>query len=441
MQTGEVRIFSKPEQMKEQKNTVLYVDDEEQNLLGFSVVFSGDYYILTARSAAEALEILRNNDVQVVISDQRMPEMSGLEFLSVVNDDFSHIVCIILTAYADSDALIKAVNQGGIYRFLIKPWDELEFRLTIKRAFERYYLQKENRELLDNLTTKNVELLAINNKLTRTKEALQENQEMLKKQNEEYIKLNEELKETIAQLAILKEKAEESDRLKTAFLQNISHEVRTPMNAVIGFASFLKETNLDHKTLIEYSDIIINSSRQLLAIIEDIITISLIETHHQKTRYSVFEIDSLLNELIKILDSLATHKGLVLKISNQDNDRQLLINTDKTKLQQVLVNLINNAIKFTEKGFVEVGYKIEKSIIVFHVKDTGPGISPENHGIIFERFRQAPHSGSVLNSGTGLGLSISKANVELLGGKIWLESEPGNGTTFYFSLPYIPADN
>jgi signal transduction histidine kinase len=425
--------------MDKMNKTVLYVDDEEQNLSGFNVVFSDSYKIFTARSAREALDVLKKNEVQVVISDQRMPEMTGLEFLSIVNTEYPHIICIILTAFADSEALIKAVNQGGVYRFLIKPWDEFELNLTIKRALERYHLQFENKKLLSNLTEKNDELVASNRELTAAKEALIENEKLLKKQNEEYLALNEELKENIEQLAILKEKAEESDRLKTSFLHNISHEIRNPMNAIMGFAGFLKNPDLDSKTLNEYADIIVNSGKQLLGIIDDVLTFSLIESRKEKVNYSDVDLIELLKELKIIFNVIAVHKGLELRVKTPEENVHLFINTDRTKLQQILTNLLNNAVKFTDKGFVEVGYKVNDGCILFYVKDTGIGISPDNFEIIFDRFRQAPHFPAVIYSGTGLGLSISKAHVNLLNGKIWVESVPGKGSTFFFTIPEKPV--
>ena len=243
-----------------------------------------------------------------------------------------------------------------------------------------------------------------------------------------------------AELIIAKEQAKESNRLKTAFLQNISHEIRTPMNAIVGFSKLLDKPGLSSEKLKSYSTIIINSTNQLLTIVTDILTISSIETKQEKIKTQKVCVNSIIVELLSIYKPQAFDKNISLYSKQQLPDRQSEIYTDKTKLEQILSNLIINALKFTPKGFVEFGYSLKGNEIEFYVKDTGVGIKDEMQDLIFERFRQADLDLGAIYGGTGLGLSISKGFLELLNGKIWVQSKIDAGSTFYFTIPYKPVN-
>lgn len=237
-----------------------------------------------------------------------------------------------------------------------------------------------------------------------------------------------------------KEKAEEGDRLKTAFLQNISHEIRTPMNAICGFSDLLNKPGISDEKRDYFTTIIQNSSSQLLSIVNNILTISSIETHQENVNITNTSVNNIIVELLSIFTAQANNQNVSLYSVKPLSDKQSEIYTDRTKLTQVLINLIANALKFTHEGFVEFGYNLKDNFLEFFVKDTGIGIKPEMQEKIFERFRQADATIQVNYGGTGLGLSISKAFVELLGGSVWVESEPGKGSVFYFSIPYKPVN-
>jgi len=245
-----------------------------------------------------------------------------------------------------------------------------------------------------------------------------------------------EMKKIMEDLLLAKEKAEESDRLKTAFLHNISHEIRTPINAIVGFSSLLNETEFDSPKRDHFTDIIIQSSNQLLSIITDLINIATIEAGQEKVNTKVVKINTILKLLLEQFSLRAQKEKLTLSYVTFLPDYADDIITDETKLVQILTNLIVNAIKFTKQGHVEFGYKIENEVITFFVKDTGIGIATDMYEEIFNRFRQVENASTRQFGGSGLGLSISKSYVELLGGKIWLESVLNKGTTFYFWLPY-----
>jgi PAS domain S-box-containing protein len=245
-----------------------------------------------------------------------------------------------------------------------------------------------------------------------------------------------ERKHIVEELIMAKEKAEESDKLKTAFLHNISHEIRTPMNAIVGFSALLGEPDIDENTRKSYIEVIMQSSNHLLSIITDIVDISNIEANLIKTYKNEMSLNASVKSLCNQYMPKAVEKNISLAYENSLSESDALILTDRTKFNQILSNLISNAVKFTEKGNVKISYRLIDNFLEFSVSDSGIGISQEHHSRIFDRFYQVQNAMEKLYEGTGLGLAISKAYVEHLGGKIWLTSEPGKGTTFFFTIPY-----
>ncbi|MBN1145236.1 MAG: response regulator [Bacteroidales bacterium] len=242
-------------------------------------------------------------------------------------------------------------------------------------------------------------------------------------------------KRMVQELIKARNKAERSDKLKDAFLQNMSHEIRTPLNAIVGFSSLLNDAGGFPESLKEYTSIILSSSNQLLSIVNDILTISRIQTGQEIITVSEVLINSVIDDLYTIFKSQAQQNNINFTVTRDNNDRNLVILTDETKLVQILTNLLNNAFKYTHEGSITFGYTLKKDKIGFFVTDTGIGIAPENHKIIFDRFRQADTSFARTYGGTGLGLSISKSFAELLHGNIWVESSLGKGSSFHLLLP------
>jgi PAS domain S-box-containing protein len=247
-----------------------------------------------------------------------------------------------------------------------------------------------------------------------------------------------EQKKYATEILNAKRKAEESDNLKTAFLANMSHEIRTPLNGIIGFSGLLKNPGLEKHKLEKYTQVIDSSSHQLLAIINDIIDISKIESGQMIVYNEPTNLKHLLSEISIIYKSLAEKKGLEFRFNDDLQTEQTMILADELKIKQVLNNLLNNALKFTKKGFIELICEIRSEGIVFEVNDSGIGIPKDYQEIIFERFRQVEIANNKRFGGTGLGLSISKAIIEMMGGRIWLKSEQDKGTEFYFTIPYAP---
>lgn len=235
------------------------------------------------------------------------------------------------------------------------------------------------------------------------------------------------------ELMAAKEKAEESDRLKTSFLANISHEIRTPMNGIMGFAELLLNNKYSDEEIKYFSEIIYSGCTQLLNLINDIINISQIESGQVRINYTPTDIGKVVLDIQELYRPSASRKGIELRV--QLPDKQLVVESDETKLRQILSNLVNNAIKFTDEGVVELGCSVNEVSIDFFVRDQGVGIDPSDQEVIFERFRQG-HTGSGRSyGGTGLGLAICKSLVEMLGGTIWVESKVGEGSLFRFTLP------
>jgi len=246
---------------------------------------------------------------------------------------------------------------------------------------------------------------------------------------------NTEKKKVLEELILAKKHAEESDRLKSAFLANMSHEIRTPMNGILGFANLLKEANLSGEAQQEYIQIIEKSGARMLNIINDIVDISKIESGLMKLVLKESNINEQIEYIFTFFKPEVEAKGMKLLVKTSLPSKEAIIKTDREKVFAILTNLVKNAIKYSIEGVIELGYIKNGETLEFYVKDTGIGIPKDKQEAIFERFIQADIEDKMARQGAGLGLSISKAYVDMLGGKIWVESEEGIGSTFYFTIP------
>jgi CheY-like chemotaxis protein/nitrogen-specific signal transduction histidine kinase len=247
---------------------------------------------------------------------------------------------------------------------------------------------------------------------------------------------NLELTLTNTDLIKAKEKAEESDRLKSAFLTNMSHEIRTPMNGIIGFTELLKEPHLSVEEQQDFIQTIQISGARKLNTINSIVDMSKIESGLISVDIKETNLNEKIEFTYKFFKPEVEKKGLQFFFKNRLTGKEAIIKTDNEKVYGILTNLVRNAIKFTNEGSIEFGYEKKGEYLEFFVKDTGIGIPQKQRQIIFERFRQGSESNDRGYEGSGLGLSISKSYVEMLGGRIWVESEEGKGSTFYFTIPY-----
>jgi signal transduction histidine kinase len=257
--------------------------------------------------------------------------------------------------------------------------------------------------------------------------------EILEEANKKYRDLLEKQKQYQEQLIEAKIKAEDSNKLKTEFLHNMSHEVRTPLNGIMGFSRLLKKDDLSDEKRKQFADIVVQSGEKLQRVIDDILEISFLETKQITLDIRRFKVDDFLQDLYLVFN---LNTGNSIDIRLKSNNNELFLETDQHKLHKILSNLIENALKFTTKGYVEFGVcDSEKGRVCFYVKDTGIGISPENMEKIFHRFSQEHDDISAKYGGLGLGLCIAKENTTLLGGIIRVESTKTIGTTFYVDIP------
>ncbi|MEN8225492.1 MAG: response regulator [Bacteroidota bacterium] len=269
------------------------------------------------------------------------------------------------------------------------------------------------------------------------------NHELEEKVRERTIRLSDEIKEkekAEKALIMAKEKAEESDYLKGIFLANVSHEIQTPIKAIISFSNLLHAPKQSDKRRQELVGIIESNSNALLNLTNDILEFTRLQSNTIKLYRINFDLNLFLKELFPVFETLKRrkdHEGVELKLSLGHKNKEIQINSDPSRLRQVFTNLISNAFKFTHNGYVEYGYRTDGASIQFFVKDTGLGISKPYQRKIFERFIQEPKPLSIKKEGTGLGLPITHSLIRMLGGKIWVESDLGKGSTFFFEIPDI----
>lgn len=347
------------------------------------------------------------------------------------------------TVYANR-AFLDIYEFGTLEEFVTTPAKERYTEESYKQHLKRKELRLVGKDVLEyelSIVRRNHEIRYV--KILRN--------EVLWNGEKHYQVINQDIteqKNLTADLITAKERAEESDRLKSAFLANISHEIRTPMNGILGFAELLKEPKLSPEEAGEYVSIIEKSGVRMLNLMEEIITISKIESGQMRLQLIETNLNELIEQIYHSYKKDAEEKGLKLSFKNAVPFKESIIKTDRMKVHEVLVNLVKNAIKFSSQGFIEIGYHVvgkpHATAIQIYVKDQGIGVPKERQKAIFDRFIQADIGDKRAFQGIGLGLSISKAYVEMLGGKIWVESDPEgpmgqNGSLFCFTLPLHPV--
>jgi len=394
-----------------------------------------DYFV--ADNEIDYINILDTENIDIILSDYSLPCYNGNEALKIAKEKYPNIPFIFVSGAMGEDRAIDSMLNGATDYVLKTKLERLV--PAIKRALNEQKLTTERQQAGEALKITNRELVfQIEEREIRQAELLVMN-ELLICQYKEKDKLANEL-------ISAKEKAEESDRLKSSFLANMSHEIRTPLNGILGFTELLKEPDLSYKQQDYYISIIEKSGARLLNIINDIMCISKIDSGQMGVSISEININEQMDDLLAFFKPEAQQKGIQISCKNSMRLNETFIKTDKDKLVAILTNLIKNALKFTNDGSIEFGFgwtgstsgSVSEPVeLEFFVKDTGIGIRPEQLGIVFERFRQASESVSRKYEGAGLGLSISKAFVEMLGGTIRIESEIGKGSVIYFTLPAI----
>ncbi|MFA5815864.1 MAG: response regulator [Bacteroidales bacterium] len=337
------------------------------------------------------------------------------------------------------DGKIIYANRAFLEIFDCKSLDEFSSISAIKRYTPESYAQhqerKEKRKNGHDVFDYEISIVRANAEIRHVKIT---RRDVLWNGIKHYQVINQDIteqKKLTIDLIEAKEHAEESDRLKSAFLANMSHEIRTPMNGILGFAELLKESDLTGEEQQNYIRVIEKSGARMLHIINEIIDISKIQSGQMEVTISETNINEQIEYIYTFFKPEIEGKGMQLSFKNSLPAKEAIIKTDHEKILAILTNLVKNAIKYSEKGSIEFGYNKKGEYLEFFVKDTGIGIAEDRQAAIFDRFVQADITDKQALQGAGLGLSIAKAYVEMLGGKLWVESEKGKGSIFYFTIP------
>ena len=390
------------------RHTILVVDDEPDVVKSVQDLLRLDYRVLGATRAADAMRIIAEQEVHVVMTDQRMPEMTGVQFLSHVRGQHPEAVRLLFTGYADIRAVIEAINQGSVYRYITKPWDPDELQTVIREACQRYDLLVERKRLLDMLQQQNKEL---------------------ERTNAELIRANE---------------------LKHAFIQVASHELRTPLTILTGLArlattaaakpdSGVQEPVRGWLTRIE------QAAKRLQRLVDQLVAMLLANRFDRPLDRQQAELAPLLTQATDDVRPFVElrKQNLVVDLAPDLGSAPV----EAAKIRDSVNHLLLNAIKFTPDGgrITLSGRRTPDGGAEIQVTDTGPGLDPAHQRQLFEPFftgfdvsRHSSGHFEYGRKGLGLGLSLVKAFVEMHGGRIHVESEPGHGTTFTITLP--PAD-
>ncbi len=377
-----------------------------------------DYQIDHAFQGMEAIEMVRkaakdNDPYALIYMDVRMPPgIDGIKTISKIWEEFPYIEMVICTAYSDYswDQILTKFGQTDKLFFIKKPVDVVTVKQLSLSLSTKYDLAQRNRDYMVYL-------------------------------EDEVKSRTEQLRKLVKHMTNLKNQAEEANRLKSAFISNISHEIRTPLNIMMGFASLLKsEDNIETKKKEKYIDYINNCGDTLLGIIEDLISIAKLEAGQIKISPGPLMVKELLDELHDVYQFRKKDR-IDLRLTIKSGHEDTKVQTDVIRLKQILTNLLDNALKFTNDGEVEFGFDLQGEDVVFFVRDTGIGIPKDKLEYVFERFGQIEDATVSAHNGVGIGTSIARKLTELLGGTMWVESEYGQGSTFFFKIPYLVADN
>ena len=376
---------------------VLFIDDEESIIDGVQRLFAREPYAIFATTIPDkAREALANEKIKVVVSDYRMPEISGVKFLREVKDKYPDRVKILFTGYTDFSAAEEAINVGEVYRFISKPWKTAELLSTIRQCIEHY------------------DLVAA-------------------------AKAHEE------ELEITNKKLKAMYEIQKEFTSTVSHELRTPLASIkmgidLVFKKMLGEINKEQEDALGHVKLNVDRLKRL---IDDILDLTKMESGKLQMNFIMNDIHRVIQEVTESQKDVAQSRGLYLKMELDDKIPKVVFDSDR--IVQVLNNLLSNAIKFTKQGGITIKTqdKSQENHIIVSIKDTGKGIAEVDIQKLFQKFQQIESAQENEEGGTGLGLAICKEIISRHGGKIWVESKPGEGTTFNFILPIqerrIPA--
>lgn len=391
---------------------ILIVDDQEANIdvLADLLEMQGYSNVRTTTDPRVVTGLIGASRPDLILLDLLMPHLSGFEVMDQIKKlvpEKTYLPVLVLTADINLETKQRALANGAT-DFLTKPFDLVEVGLRIKNLLETKYLHQQ---------LKDQNLILEEKVKERTKELELKNSELI----------------------IARDKAEESDRLKTAFLNNISHEIRTPLNGILGFAPIVIQPDITMEEKEEFLEILNLSSTRLMNTINDIMDISLIISGNMGVYPQLIDISSLLKKVFQAFQEPAEKKKLDFKMQFPVNTDPFNLNTDEEMLRKVVSKIVDNSIKFTQEGSVILGFELLNNEIEIFVKDTGQGIEDDAQELIFENFMQENVSNTRVHEGSGLGLSIARGMMQLLGGKIRIASTKNEGTVVFLTLPNITS--
>jgi len=382
---------------------LLIIDDEEEVLKALQRQFRRDYEVHLANGAEAGYKVMTQAPIQVIISDQRMPGITGAEFFGKIKTEFPDAMRLLLTGYADIQAVIAAINDGNIFRYIAKPWNPVEMDTIVREAFQRYALMVQNRRLVRELQGTN---------------AL----------------LEQRVDERTAELAEMNVRLKALNIQKDAFLGMAAHDLRTPITVIRGFTDLLIHPKSRTADLPEFVQIIRETLDQMRALLDDLLDITTIESGNVTLRLQATSIYPFVERIAKLNRFISDPKDIALVTDVAPDLPTLMIDT--ARVEQVLNNLLSNAFKFSHNDTtVTLRVRQMDAAIEFSVSDQGQGIPPAEIDQVFGEFRRGSTRPTGNEPSTGLGLSICKRIIHLHGGHIGVESTLGAGSRFYFTLP------
>ncbi|MDO9510959.1 MAG: response regulator [Bacteroidales bacterium] len=387
---------------------ILIVDDKQSNIDVLEGLLENQGYtnFKSTTDSRLVVSLFESFKPDLILLDLMMPNFNGfqvMEQLGAVIPQNTYLPILVLTASIIEKDKQHALSEGA-KDFLTKPFDLVEVGLRIKNLLETRFLHQQ-----------------LNNQNQILEEKVKER--------------TAELENTIVELEIAKNKAQASDRLKTAFMNNISHEIRTPLNGILGFAPFVIQPDISMEEKEEFLEILNFSSNRLMNTITDYMDISLIISDTMEVHPDPIDISSMLTNVCEHYQAVCMKKNLELKTLFPDNTDNFILNTDEELLQKAVSKLVDNSVKFTKEGSITIGFARKDDDIEIFVIDTGKGIEKKGQEHVYECFMQEDVSSTRGHEGSGLGLSIAKGIIQLLGGKVRLESAKNMGTTAFLTLP------
>ncbi|MFN8531074.1 MAG: hybrid sensor histidine kinase/response regulator [Anaerolineae bacterium] len=388
-----------------ERGHLLVIDDEEEILKALTRQFRRRYDVSIANSADDGLRIMTETPIHVIISDQRMPGMNGVEFFNRVKSEFPDAIRLLLTGYADIQAVIAAINDGNVFRYIPKPWDPVELDTIVSEAFQRYRLIVQNRLLL-------VELQEANALLERRVE------------------------ERTTELAEANARLKEMDTTKDAFLGMAAHDLRTPITIIRGYTDLLLDPRTLPENMRDFIEHIRQTTQEMLNLLNDLLDITAIQSGKITLQPDIVDVYRFVDRVVRLNRRLGEQKGIGLVVDLAPAMPPFMF--DPGRIEQVLNNLISNAFKFSHsETSVTVSAQLvdDGDLLEFSVTDQGQGIPADDIDKLFTAFQKVSPKPTGSERSTGLGLSICKRLVELHYGMIGVESEVGVGSRFYFRLP------